>query len=349
LLSNSEGVVHHAKVSTARKPKLSPRVNTRLEPLRFERRCLEKVWGGRALERNPGIALPPGKIGETWEIVDRDGENSIVAEGGLKGLSLRELMKRHPKDLLGKAPAGKEGRFPLLVKYIDATENLSVQVHPDDESARRIGGDAEAKTEAWYVVDARPGSVLYAGLRPSVTAREFESVASGPGVVETLLAWKVERGDCLLVPGGTVHAISGGVTILEVQQNSDTTYRLWDWGRAGRETHVAQALACIRFGDPERRPVRPAWFREREHEVAQLARSKHFGMNALRLTEPVRRSTLSQFQIYAVVEGRGTLRWNDQERALAPGDVWLVPASCGYHHLAPENGALSLVQMLYRP
>ena len=323
-------------------------MDTRLEPLRFERHFLEKVWGGRTLARRPGIALPPGKIGETWEVVDRDGENSLVATGGLKGLSLRELMKRHGKDLLGKVPAAKDGRFPLLVKYIDASENLSVQVHPDDESAARIAG-AEAKTEAWYVLDARPGSKLYAGLRPEVTAREFERVADGPGVLETLLAWEVRPGDCLLVPGGTVHAISAGITILEVQQNSDTTYRLWDWGRTGRETHVAQALQCVRFGAPERGPIRPMWFPEGEHSVAHLARSKHFGINALRITRPERFSTQSQANLYAVVEGRGRLRWDGEERPLAPGDVWLVPAATGYHHVEPLGGELVLVHEIHRP
>jgi mannose-6-phosphate isomerase len=323
-------------------------MSTRLEPVRFERHFLEKVWGGRTLEERPGIALPPGKIGETWEVVDREGENSIVATGGLKGLSLRELMKRHGKDLLGKVPAGREGRFPLLVKYIDASESLSVQVHPDDESCARIPG-AEAKTEAWYVLGAKPGSRLYAGLRPEVTAREFERVADGPGVIETLLAWDVHPGDCLLVPGGTVHAISAGITILEVQQNSDTTYRLWDWGRSGRETHVAEALRCIRFGDPPRGPIRPRWFPEEKHQVAHLARSKHFGLNALRLARPTRFSTQSQFNLYAVLAGRGRLRWGQEERPLAAGDVWLVPAACGYYYFEPEGGEIVLLHEIHRP
>jgi len=323
-------------------------MDTRLEPLRFERHFLEKVWGGRTLADRPGIDLPPGKIGETWEVVDREGENSLVATGGLQGLSLRELMKRHGAALLGKVPAAKEGRFPWLVKYIDASENLSVQVHPDDASCTRIPG-AEAKTEAWFVVDARPGSRLYAGLRPDVTARDFERVADGPGVLETLLTWEVRAGDCLLVPGGTVHAIGAGITILEVQQNSDTTYRLWDWGRPGRETHVREALACVRFGDPERGPIRPRWFPEGEHSVAHLARCQHFGMNALRLTRPTRFSTQSQCNLYAVTGGHGRLRWGTEERPLVPGDVWLVPASQGYHTFEPLEGTLELVHTLHRP
>ena len=156
-------------------------------------------------------------------------------------------------------------------------------------------------------------------------------------------------GDCLLVPGGTVHAISAGITILEVQQNSDTTYRLWDWGRAGRETHVAPALRCIRFGEPARAPIRPRWFREEDIGVAHLARCKHFGINALRVSSRVRRSTQSQVNLYAVIEGRGRLTWDREERELTPGDVWLIPASAGYHHFEPASGELLLAHMLHRP
>lgn len=320
---------------------------TLIEPLKFERRFLAKVWGGRALESKPGFALPPEqKIGETWELVDRVDENSSVARGELAGRSLGELMQAHGRAILGQAPAGKHGRFPLLVKYIDAAENLSVQVHPDDESAARVPG-AEAKTEAWYIVDVRPGAKLYAGLRADVTREHFARVAAGPGVVDTLLAWDVRAGDCLLVPGGTVHAISAGVTILEVQQNSDTTYRLWDWGRAGRETHVAQALEVIGFGAPPPAPMTPRWLRGAEGDLAQLAASPHFAMDSLRLRARTRRTTREQFQIYAVLEGAASLHWSGRDYRLERGDVWLVPACVGEHDLVPAGEAL-LVNMFWR-
>ena len=329
---------------------------TELGPLRFQRHFLEKVWGGRALERRPGFSLPDDvPIGETWEVVDRAKENSVVAEGGPEGVTLRELMESHGDDLLGKAPSTPDGRFPLLVKYLDASDNLSVQVHPDEAMAAQIGGGAEAKTEAWYVVDCEPGGVLYAGLKPEVTAEEFGRVADSPGVLDLLNRWEVRPGDCMLVPGGTVHAIGKGVTILEVQQNSDTTYRIWDWGRMGldgtpRETHVPQALRSTAFGAPPRGPVRPVWLEEGTVKKAPLARSNFFGMNALRVRGESRLSTGGQFQMYAVVGGRGSLRTKDSpRRMLSAGDVWLVPAACGYHWVAPEDDdELELVQLLYR-
>jgi mannose-6-phosphate isomerase len=326
-------------------------MTTRLGPLRFERRFLEKVWGGRSLERRPGIALPAGKqVGETWELVDRERENSVVAEGPLQGRTLAELMGELSPPILGTAPAGKDGRFPLLVKYIDASDNLSVQVHPDDEGARRIGAGAQGKTEAWYVVDARPGALLYAGLKEGVRAEEFARVADRGEVVDLLQRWDVAAGDCLLVPGGTVHAIGAGVTILEVQQNSDTTYRLYDWGRAGRETHVELARRCVGFDLPERPPIRPMWEQAAQGlRRAPLARSRHFGVNALELSQAQRLSTGGQFQIYAVVQGAGALEVRSITTTvrLRSGDVWLVPAECGYHHVTPQDGPLILVQILH--
>ncbi len=324
-------------------------MSTRLEPLRFERRFFEKVWGGRALERRPGIALPPEiSVGETWEIVDREGENSIVAEGAFRGRSLRELMGDLGGEILGEARAGKEGRFPLLVKYIDASQNLSVQVHPDERAAKELGNAAEAKTEAWYVLDVAPAGRLYAGLKPAVRAPEFARVAAGPDVLEMLQRWEVRPGECLLVPGGTVHAIGAGVTILEVQENSDTTYRLWDWGRVGRETHVDQALACIRFGEPARPPIPARWTAAAPGlRRAPLARSELFEIEILSVTHSARMPPQSRFQIYAAVEGSGKIAAEDRSGSwtLDPGDVWLLPASFGPHTLESSGDELRIVRV----
>ncbi|MAB80487.1 MAG: mannose-6-phosphate isomerase [Planctomycetes bacterium] len=327
-------------------------MGTPIEPLLFERHFVEKVWGGRALEQRLGIALPgSAPIGETWEIVDRQEENSKVAAGAFKGRTLRELMEEYSSEILGSSPTGKAGRFPLLVKYVDAGENLSVQVHPDEAAAARLGDPAEAKTEAWYVVDAIAEGVLYCGLRRNVGRDEFARVANGSGVVETLSRWDVQPGQCMLVPGGTVHAIGAGVTILEVQENSDTTYRLWDWGRKGRETHVPQALESIHFGKEIRGPATADWekadVRGEGFRLLTLVCSDFFVMSALRIEGACRRSTEERFRIYAVSHGSGWLgvEGRDEEWALGTGDVWLVPADCGYHRLRPGRSGLNLIEM----
>lgn len=328
-----------------------------LEPLRFERHFVAKIWGGRALEERPGIALPPDvAVGETWEIVDRANENSVVAEGTHRGRTLRELMEELGAEILGIAPAARDGRFPLLVKYIDASHDLSVQVHPDEASAARIGGGAEAKTEGWYVVGAAEGGALYCGLRPDVQAEEFARIAAGPGVVDVLARWAVRSGDCLLVPGGTVHAIGAGVTILEVQQNSDTTYRIYDWGRVGRDgrprpTHVEEALSCVRFGEPERPPSRPVWSTPAAGlRTATLAATQLFHMEALAVSGASRLDAEGSFSVYAVVEGSGRLsvEGDGREWSLSTGDVWLVPAVCGYHRVTPDGDEVRLVRALHR-
>lgn len=322
------------------------------EPLRFERHFVEKVWGGRSLERVPGIELPDGmRVGETWELVDRDAENSVIAGGAWRGRTLRELMQAHGGEVLGEAHSGADGRFPLLIKYLDAAADLSVQVHPDEEAARVLGGDAEAKTEAWCVLDVDAGGVLYAGLRDDVEEDEFSSVADGPGVVDLLQRWEVQPGDCMLIRGGTVHAIGAGVRILEVQQNSDTTLRLYDWGRVGldgqpRPTHRDAALACVRYGVPCD-PATPAWSEHRPGvEQAQLADAPTFGMRGLRLTAELAHDTGRSFRVYAVTHGGGALELADGRRwPLGTGEVWLLPACLGAHRLCPGPDGMTLVDV----
>jgi len=325
-----------------------------LEPLRFERHFVEKVWGGRALESTPGIALPAGKrIGETWEIVDREHENSVVAGGPFDGRTLHQMMLEYGPEILGSAAAGKHGRFPLLVKYLDANQNLSVQVHPDDDAARRMGGAAEAKTEAWYVLASEPGARIYAGLRPGMDAERFERVAPTSSIVENMQTYEVQAGDCILLRGGTVHAIGAGVTILEVQQNSDSTFRLYDWDRLGldgkaRETHLDEALACTRYDDTGAAPQQPTWACEAPgFESAELASSHVFRMQGLRIAKPVELDALDEFRIYSVVGGGGQLLTHAGAtiNRLTAGDVWLLPAVCGIHSLAPDPGGLHLVAM----
>lgn len=293
------------------------------------------------MAERPGLALPAGvRVGETWELVDRERENSVVAEGRFQGRTLRWLMTEHGAAILGQSPGRADGRFPLLVKFLDASDDLSIQVHPDDERAQELGGGAEGKTEAWYVVDVAPGGALYAGLEPGVDAAAFRALAGGAGVERALVRHDVRAGDCVMIEGGTVHAIGAGVTILEVQQNSDTTYRLWDWGRVGldgkpRATHVEEALACMRFGvDP---PSAVAGDREGE-----LVRGRHFSMARHRVRGRREFPNEERFRIHVVLEGRGELV-ADERFPLAPGDTWLVPAATGAHALVGDD--LSVVEL----
>lgn len=225
-----------------------------LYPLTFQPLLKERVWGGRKLETLFHKPLPPGKlIGESWEISDRPGDISVIANGPLAGRDLRWLMEHHGEELLGEATA-LAGRFPLLVKILDAQEKLSLQVHPPAHLAAQLGG--EPKTEMWYFVATEPGAEIFAGLKRGVTRAEFARKISDGTVADCFHRLPVHRGDAMFLPSGRVHAIGGGSVIFEIQQNSDTTYRVFDWNRVGldgkpRELHVEQSLASIDFLDFE--------------------------------------------------------------------------------------------------
>jgi mannose-6-phosphate isomerase len=220
-------------------------------PLLFTPILVPKVWGGRRLA-SLGKDLPAEKaIGESWELADLpgDGPCSVAAEGPLAGTSLRELLDTHQTDIMGTVPLNPQGRFPLLIKFLDACDNLSVQVHPDQQWADTHPG-AHLKSEAWVVMDAAPGSRIWAGTVPGTTAGSMQA-ALDSGTLTDTLQWRAAAvGACHDLPSGTCHALGKGVLVAEVQTTSDTTFRLWDWGRTGRTMHVAESLACINFTTP---------------------------------------------------------------------------------------------------
>jgi mannose-6-phosphate isomerase len=234
-------------------------------PLIVEPILLPKIWGGRRLADLFGRSLPQGqKIGESWEITDLPEGVSKVAVGPEAGRSLHDVLAEWGQRLLGPVPT-VDGRFPLLIKFLDADDVLSVQVHPDEAACERIGGDARVKHEAWYVIEAETDAVIYAGLRPGVTRERFEAAVADGAVADTLHRIPVRAGDCYYLPSGTVHALGAGVVVAEVQTPSDTTYRVFDWNRLGdggkpRALHVEQAMMCIHFGTPPpaQQPARPA-------------------------------------------------------------------------------------------
>jgi mannose-6-phosphate isomerase len=239
-----------------------------LYPLTFQPIFKKRVWGGRKLEDLFQTPLPPQiPIGEYWEISDRPGDESLITNGPLAGKTLHWLVEHHSSELLGKAKA-QNGRFPLLLKILDAREMLSLQVHPPAEMALKLGG--EPKTELWYIVDAAPGSELFVGLNKGVTREKFEHSIDTGAVADCIYRQPVEADDAMFLPSGRVHAIGAGLVIFEIQQNSDTTYRAFDWNRVDidgkpRCLHIAESLASIDFNDFE-----PALVSNRYERIGQL-------------------------------------------------------------------------------
>ena len=299
-----------------------------LYPLIFHPIFKERVWGGREMERLYHKALPPGKvIGESWEISDHGDDVSVVANGPLAGRTLRSVMEEHAEELLGDASPMANGRFPLLIKILDSRDRLSLQVHPPAEIAPSLGG--EPKTEMWYVAQANPGAILYAGLKRGVTRRQFEAALKRQELEPLIHPITPKAGDVLFVPSGRLHAIGAGLVIFEIQQNSDTTYRVYDWGRP-REIHVEQSLKCINFKDFE-----PALADSRE-EV--LVACEHFVCARLTLDGPRQLQCNGSFHIIAVVEGSV----NVGDETLTAGQFALVPASLGQFTLQPRGKATVL-------
>ncbi|MFV0415085.1 MAG: type I phosphomannose isomerase catalytic subunit [Chthoniobacterales bacterium] len=227
-----------------------------VEPIFFESIFMERVWGGRSFADRYGRDLPPDAvIGESWECVDRSEAQSQVRGGEFDGLSLHELWSKHRARIFGEAYVGHSSeRFPILIKLLDAREKLSVQVHPPVEKAAALGG--EPKTEMWYFLDCDPGASIYAGLRAGTTRAAFENSLKNEGVEGLIHSIPVSEGRSIFIESGRLHAIGGGNLIVEIQQNSDTTYRVYDWNRMGldgkpRDLHIAASMESIDFEDFE--------------------------------------------------------------------------------------------------
>ncbi len=230
-------------------------------PYKFEPVYKEKIWGGRALERLFGRDLPAGeKIGESWELADLPEGQSVVSNGPDAGKTLNSLLADKAGEIIGTDIATEDGRFPLLLKYLDANDILSLQVHPDEQTAAALGPPAKFKTECWYILESRDGYILK-GVRAGVTETDFrravaaETEGKKNAFGDLLVRFDVQAGDFHYLPAGTVHALGPGVVVAEIQTPSYTTYRISDWGR-GREVHVEEALKCIHFEPGPDKPPR---------------------------------------------------------------------------------------------
>lgn len=297
---------------------------------------MERVWGGRKFAELYGRVLPEGPpIGESWELVDRPEAQSVVAQGPLAGHRLHELWTRYRGPLFGSDDLPDDARFPLLFKLLDASETLSLQVHPPADVAEELGG--EPKTELWYVAHAERDAQIYAGLRAGTSRSAFEQSLSDGLAAEHIHALTAGTGDCIFIPSGRIHAIGAGNVIIEIMQNSDTTYRVFDWNRVGldgrpRKLHIDESLRSIHFDDLEPAPVRP--------QGETLVECPYFCVERLQVQEPRQALRDERFAVLTVVAGQ--VECAGQE--FAAGDFFLVPACLSEATVASRNGPATVLR-----
>ncbi len=304
------------------------------------------LWGGRNLPARLGRTAAPrlDRYAESWELADLPDGMSVVDSGPYAGRTLRELMREHGRALTGRADAA----FPLLVKILDSADRLSVQVHPDEESAGRHGG--EAKTECWFVLDAEPGAAVWAGLQPGVTPASFKTALASGTVESRLRRIPVSAGDMLFMPGGRVHAIGAGCLILEVQQRSNTTYRVFDWNRVGadgkpRPLHVEQAMRAIRWDDTGDARAMPGAARAiAGNTLRGRIDCPSFRLDEVSLRGPFEGRQLgSGFHILFASTGGLRVRGDGFERELPVHTTALIPAAVAAYSIAPVDRAATVM------
>jgi mannose-6-phosphate isomerase len=279
---------------------------------------------------------------ESWEIVDHKADQSMVLAGPLAGRTLGELMQEHREELLGSA--ARHERFPLLMKFLDCNRTLSIQVHPNDAQAAQLQPPDLGKTEAWIVLHAQPGSKIYAGLRPGVTREQLAAAIAAGRVADYVHQFEPRRGDCVFIPAGVVHALGAGLVIAEIQQASDTTFRLFDWNRtdaAGnpRPLHVAQSLNVT---DYTAGPISPQAPRSLEDGRERMVECNKFVLDRLAFTDPITLGGDGRCHLLAVVEGSVSATDDPALAPLALGATAILPAAAGAIELAPQPTALLL-------
>ena len=305
------------------------------EPIVFQPLFAERVWGGRHLESLYGKPLPAGNpIGESWEIVDRETEQSVVANGPLKGRTLHELWSENRAEIFGETTIDSP-RFPLLFKLLDARERLSVQVHPPAAVAPKLKG--EPKTEMWYFADCDPKSEIYAGLKNGVTRESFAKALQDGTVAEQIHTLPVKAGEAIFIPSGRIHAIGAGNVIVEVQQNSDTTYRVFDWNRVGldgkpRSLHLDESLESTDFNDFE-----PELAKQNGELVVEC---EYFRVEKWELETARQANTEAGFAIFTCVNG--VIQCGDSQ--FKAGDFFLVPAEASNLELKPLSGSATVLR-----
>jgi mannose-6-phosphate isomerase len=306
-------------------------------PLKFKPELKERVWGGRNLAEF-GLELPEGQIGEGWMIGDHPNGTTVVTNGELAGMRLDEVRRTYGREILGtKAMETSPERFPLLIKLLDCEDDLSIQVHPNDHYGKLPQGEL-GKTEMWYILDAKPGARIIYGLQPGVTRESLQQAIQEDRILDCMQEVPVEAGDSFYIPAGTVHALKAGVIVAEIQQNSDTTYRLFDYHRPGldgkpRELHIEDSLEVIAY--EESGATRMKTTLSESNTWLTLAESPYFITEKGIVDGAWLLSTApDSFVIHIVCEGQGQISWGEEKLSLEPGECILVPAELGEYSLS---------------
>jgi mannose-6-phosphate isomerase len=319
-----------------------------LYPLRFDPIYQYRLWGGRRLASLLSAPLPgDGPIGEAWVLSDRAGHQSLVANGHLKGQTLGQLMEQFREQLMGRL-SSRFSHFPLLLKFLDAREMLSVQVHPSEAHPELIPPGDTGKTEAWVVIEAEKGSHIYAGLKPGTTAAGLRESLGDGTIADYLVNIVPKPGDAVFIPAGTVHTLGNDVMVFEVQQNSDVTFRLYDWGHIDPKTkrprplQVDQAFAGIDFGASDRGLVAP-----RVETTTPVERETLFDCHAFQLWRLLGQHQFtvgakSEPRVLVGIEGSGQIVHKGTPYAVGKGDVWLLPAEAGECAFQPSGEVILL-------
>jgi mannose-6-phosphate isomerase len=320
---------------------------TPLCPARLEPIFSARPWGARTLAplfpEKSNLAEP---LGEAW----MTGNDCRFASGPFAGKKLGDAWPQMPVEWAGNPINNRGESFPLLVKFIFAQEKLSVQVHPDDAYASMHEGAAggRGKTEMWYVIDAERGAEVLVGLKPGVTKETFEQSIGGASIESLLQQVPLQPGDAMFVPAGTAHTIGTGFVLCEIQQNSDLTYRVYDYNRRdangrARELHLEKAFDVIRFGAQRGGKVVPATIQRDGLTKTFFTACRYFATERWQFAGPVSASTSSQhFELLIVLEGAGSIRWSQESAQFAPAQVWLLPAGLGSYELLPESNVTTL-------
>jgi mannose-6-phosphate isomerase len=326
-----------------REPSVS---RTLLYPLRFEPIYQYRLWGGRRLANLLSAPLPPGPIGEAWILSDRNEHSSHVKNGVLKGQTISQLLQEFPEQVMGRL-AQRFPRFPLLLKFLDAREMLSVQVHPSDSQTHLLPMGESGKTEAWVVLDAGKDSRIYAGLKPGTTPEELRRSLTNGTVAEHLRCLNPKPGDAVFLPAGTVHTL-GDVVVFEIQENSDVTFRLYDWDRVDPKTgqpralQVNRALACIDFGESSAGLTTPILETAAHVRREKLFQCPQFCLWRLRGQSPFTVGAQGVPRVLVCIDGTGQILHAGVTHTVNRGDVFLLPAEMGVCPFQPRGGVTLL-------